>query len=56
MTDDERFAELGEILARGVIRLLARKSSGLPADPGDSSLDFTACRSSHATPETQRKA
>jgi hypothetical protein len=56
MTDGERLAEIGQILARGLVRLLRQKSSHLPDDRGDSSLDFTADRSSRATPETERKA
>jgi hypothetical protein len=56
MTDDECLAEIGTILARGVIHLLAPKSSPLPADLGDSSLDFTADQSGRATPETESKA
>jgi hypothetical protein len=56
MTDDQRLAEIAEILAAGVVRVLGRKSSHLAADRGDSSLDFTADRSSRATPETERKA
>lgn len=52
---DERITELGQILALGLIRLHARKSTQSSADRGDSSLDFTADRSSRATPETERK-
>jgi hypothetical protein len=41
-------AEIAEILAVGVMRLRARKSSGLSAYPGESSLDFTPDQSGHA--------
>jgi hypothetical protein len=44
----ERLAEVAEILAAGLMRLRARKSSHLSADPGESSLDCTAHRSGHA--------
>ena len=44
----ERLAEIAEILAAGLIRLKARKSSHLSADCGESSLDCAAHRSSHA--------
>ena len=54
MTASERLNEVAEILATGVMRLLARKSSRLFADARDSSLDFTACQSVHG-PETKRR-
>jgi len=38
MSATERLTELGSILALGLIRLRARKSSPLLADDGDSSL------------------
>ena len=44
----ERIAELADILAAGLMRLKARKSSHLSADCGESSLDCAAHRSSHA--------
>ena len=40
MTPDERLAELGQILARGLIRLHARKASSLSADKRDSFVDL----------------
>ena len=40
MSDSERLAELGRILAAGLIRMRARKSSALSADRGESSVDF----------------
>ena len=48
MSAAERLAEIAEILAAGLIRLKARKSSHLSADCGESSLDCAAHRSSHA--------
>jgi len=50
----ERIAEIGEILAAGLIRLRSRKSSSLSADDGESSLDCLGHQSGHAgnEPET----
>jgi hypothetical protein len=56
MTAEERIAELGEILARGLIRLLARKSIPLSAHCGESSVDFPAYRSGHADAPRRRTA
>jgi hypothetical protein len=56
MTAAERLAEIAEILARGLIRLHARKSSSLSADRGDSSVDFSPDRSGHAQHPDGRKA
>jgi hypothetical protein len=44
----ERIAEIGEILAAGLTRLWARKSSGKSADRGESSLALPADQSGHA--------
>ena len=44
---DERMAELAALLAAGLTRLLARKSSGKSADARDCSLDFAANQSGH---------
>jgi hypothetical protein len=44
----QHLAEIAEILAAGVVRLRARKSSGLSAHCGESSLDFTPGQSGHA--------
>jgi len=44
MTDEERFAELGRILAAGIMRM-HRKSSTLSANQRDSSLDIQDVRS-----------
>jgi hypothetical protein len=54
MTPAERIAEICSILAAGVVRLHARKSSHLSADSGESSLDSTADRRGHARVATTR--
>jgi hypothetical protein len=41
----KRLAEIAEILAAGLMRLLAGKSSGLSADLGESSLHFSGRQS-----------
>lgn len=41
----ERLAELGSILAGGVVRLRLRQSSKLPGDTENSCVDFTANQS-----------
>ena len=56
MTPAERLAELGQILAFGLVRLQARKSSPLSADRGDSSVDFLPDRSGHADAPRRRTA
>ena len=56
MSPADRLAELGQILAAGLMRLHARKSSPLSADRGDSSVDFPPDRSSHADTLTRRTA
>ncbi len=48
MTPEDRLAEIAEILALGLIRLHARKSSALSPDQGDRSLAFPPHRSGHA--------
>jgi hypothetical protein len=40
MTAAERLNEIARILALGLVRLRLRKSSQLPAERGESSLDF----------------
>jgi len=45
MTAEERIAEIVEILAAGLMRLQARKSSQISGDFGESSLDFTGHQS-----------
>ena len=44
----ERIAEIGEILAAGLMRLRARKSRELSAETGESSLHFMPGESGHA--------
>ena len=48
ITADERITEIAEILAAGLMRLRARKSSPLSAHIGDSSLDCPGHQSGHA--------
>jgi hypothetical protein len=45
MTPADRLDEISEILAAGLIRLLARQSSSLSALSGDSFLDFSPPKS-----------
>lgn len=47
----DRLTEIAEILAAGLMRLHARKSSGKSADLGESSLDCVAHQSGHPNPE-----
>ena len=56
MTAAERLDEVAEILAAGIIRLKARKSSGISVDRGDSCLDFTAPQRGHVSVNRRRKA
>ena len=46
----ERLDEIAELLAAGLLRLRARKSSPLSHDPGESSLDFSPYQRGHARP------
>jgi hypothetical protein len=46
----ERLEEIADILAAGLMRLRARKSSQISGDPGESSLDFSADQRGHAHP------
>ena len=48
MSAAERLDEIADILAAGLIRLSARKSSALSRDRGESSLDFSPDQSGHA--------
>jgi hypothetical protein len=50
MTAPERLDEIAEILAAGLMRLRARKSSSLSRDHGESSLDFSPDQRGHARP------
>jgi hypothetical protein len=45
----ERLAELGRLLAAGLIRMKASKSSPLSADRGENSVDLSPPQSGHAT-------
>ncbi len=45
MTPAERIAEIGRLLAAGLIRMQAQKSSTLSAAGGDSSFDILALKS-----------
>ena len=49
MVPEARLAELGRILAAGLIRMKARKSSPLSADRGEGSVDLSGPKSGHAT-------
>ena len=49
MDRGERLAELGRILADGLIRLRAGKSSPLSGVAGESYVDLPTPKSSHAT-------
>jgi hypothetical protein len=46
----ERLDEIADILAAGLMRLRARKSSPLSRDRGESSLDFSPNQRGHARP------
>ncbi len=48
MSPAERLEEIADILAAGLMRLRARKSSPLSGDRGDSCLDLPASQSVHA--------
>jgi hypothetical protein len=56
MTAAERLAELGQILARGLIRLHAREASPLSADDRASFVDLPPHRSRHANAPKRKKA
>ena len=49
MSPAERLAEIGRILAAGLIRMKASKSSALSADRPESSVDLSVAKSGHAT-------
>jgi hypothetical protein len=49
----ERLAEIAEILAVGLQRMRARKSSGLCPDSGETSLDCLAHQSGDADPHSR---
>jgi hypothetical protein len=50
----ERIAEIGEILALGLMRLLARKSSQASEKEREFSLDFVGKQSGHENEKTER--
>ena len=50
----ERIAEIAEILAAGLMRLHARKSSHLSPDAGDSLLHISPGQSGHPNPDHRR--
>jgi hypothetical protein len=45
MSSEARLAEIGSILAAGIMRLNAAQSSGLSAEDGDSFVDFSPRKS-----------
>jgi hypothetical protein len=48
--NSDRLTEIAEILALGLQRLIARQSSELSGDPGESSLHFTPDQSGRGSP------
>ncbi len=56
MSAAERLDEIAEILAVGAMRLMARKSTRLSADAGDSSVDFTANQSVYGAENKRRNS
>ena len=54
LTPSQRIAELAEILAAGLMRLRARKSSPVSADFGESSLPNSLAKSGDPTQESRR--
>jgi hypothetical protein len=46
-----RLAEIGDILARGLVRLRARQSRPLSEDRGESSVDFLVDQRGHVAPK-----
>ena len=55
MTPAERLAEIGEILAAGLIRLRARQRETLVRRSGESSFDFPAHQSVHGQKRRTRE-
>ena len=49
MSAAERLDEIADILAAGLIRLRARKSTPLSGDRGESSLDFSPDQRGHVS-------
>jgi hypothetical protein len=54
VTPEERLTELAEILAAGLMRVAARKSSEVCAVSGESSLHILPDQSGHPAPVTRR--
>jgi hypothetical protein len=54
LSSNERLVEIAEILAAGLLRALARKSSPKSADIGESSLHILVDQSAHPTPVNRR--
>jgi hypothetical protein len=50
MSPTDRLDEIADILAAGLMRLRARKSSALSRDCGESSLDYSPDQRGHARP------
>jgi hypothetical protein len=53
LTPSERLSELADILAAGLQRMRARKSSGISPDSGESPLHFSGHQSGHADPHSR---
>ena len=53
-TAEKRLIELSEILAAGLMRVVARKSSLIRASTGESSLDISPDQSGHPNPMDRR--
>jgi hypothetical protein len=51
----ERLAEIADLLAAGLVRLHARKSSRFSAHNGESSLDCLGTQSGHANDRIEKK-
>ena len=51
----DHVSEVAEILALGLVRLLARKSSELLKTSGETSLDFSVPQSGHPEPSRPEK-
>ncbi len=56
LTAEERRAELGAILAAGLVRLRARQSSQLSRDQRESSVDFRVDQRGHVVVPKRRMA
>ena len=56
MNSQERIEEVCKILARGLVRLKARKSRQLSANQGDSCLDFPPPEGGHEPVETKAES